>query len=66
VSEKNAVTGINTLTEVAMVVEESRRPSFGMRRLSMVGRGYHTEEDVIGFYGIGGLRIVKGKRGSSL
>src|SRR5271163_3870373 len=37
---------------------------FEMRNLSVVGKGYHTEEKVVGFYNIGDRVRFWGKRGA--
>jgi hypothetical protein len=36
---------------------------FAMKNLSIVGKGYHTEETVVGFYNIGD-RVSSGARGA--
>jgi len=37
---------------------------FAMKNLSLVGKGYHTEEKVVGFYNIGDRVKFWGKRGA--
>ena len=37
---------------------------FDMKKLSIVGKDYHTEEHVVGFYNIGDRMKVWGKRGA--
>nr|WP_316656160.1 hypothetical protein [uncultured Gellertiella sp.] len=37
---------------------------FGMKQLSLVGKGYHTEEKVVGFYTVGDHVAFWGSRGA--
>lgn len=64
-SEKNVVVGIyGTHTEAETAVKELQRSNFNMKQLSIVGRGYHTEEHVVGFYNTGDRMMVWGKQGA--
>ena len=49
-----AETAIKTLTNAG----------FAMKQLSVIGKGYHTEEKVVGFYNIGDRMKVWGSRGA--
>jgi hypothetical protein len=40
------------------------KAGFAMKQLSVVGKGYHTEEKVIGFYNIGDRMMFWGSRGA--
>jgi hypothetical protein len=45
-------------------VKKLTSASFEMKNLSVVGKGYHTEEKVVGFYNIGDRIKFWGKRGA--
>ena len=50
-SEHNAVVGVyNSHTEAEAAVKELQKSGFDMQKLSIVGKDYHTEEHVIGYY----------------
>ena len=50
-SDQSAAIGVyNTHTEAEAAVKELRRSGFNMKKLSIVGKDYHTEEHVIGYY----------------
>lgn len=64
-SEKNAVVGIyDTHTGAETAIKELQKSNFNMKQLSIVGRGYHTEEHVVGFYNTGDRMKVWGKLGA--
>src|ERR1051325_6631126 len=64
-AESNAVVGIyNSHTEAEATIKELQRSGFDMKKLSIVGKDYHTEEHVIGFYNIGDRMKVWGKLGA--
>jgi uncharacterized membrane protein len=64
-SEQNAVVGIyDTHTGAEAAIKELQRSDFNMKQLSIVGRGTHTEEHVIGFYNTGDRMTVWGKQGA--
>ena len=64
-TENNAVTGIySTHSEAEAAVKTLQRAGFDMQKLSIVGKDYHTEEHVIGFYNIGDRMKVWGKLGA--
>ncbi len=53
-SKQNSVVGIyNTHTEAEAAVKELQKSGFDMKMLSVVGKDYHTEENVVGFYNAG-------------
>ncbi len=53
-SKQNSVVGIyNTHTEAEAAVKELQKSGFDMKKLSVVGKDYHTEENVVGFYNAG-------------
>jgi len=51
-------------TQAEMAVKALAQAGFDMKQLSIVGRGYHTEENVIGFYNSGGRIRFWGKLGA--
>lgn len=64
-AELNAVVGIcNSHTEAESSVKELQRSGFDMKKLSIVGKDYHTEEHVVGYYNTGDRMMVWGKRGA--
>ena len=64
-TENNAVTGIySTHSEAEAAVKTLQRAGFDMQKLSIVGKDYHTEEHVIGYYNTGDRMQFWGKRGA--
>lgn len=64
-AENSAVVGIyNSHTEAEASIKELQRSGFDMKKLSIVGKDYHTEEHVIGYYNAGDRVKVWGKRGA--
>lgn len=64
-NEHNAVVGIfNSHTEAETSIKELQKAGFDMKKLSIVGKDYHTEEHVVGFYNAGDRMSVWGKRGA--
>jgi uncharacterized membrane protein len=45
-------------------VKELQRSGFNMKNLSIVGRDYHTDEHVVGYYNVGDRMKAWGKRGA--
>jgi len=45
-------------------VKKLTAAGFEMKNLSVVGKGYHTEEKVVGFYNVGDRIMFWGKRGA--
>jgi hypothetical protein len=53
-AENNAVVGVyNTHTEAEASIKKLQRSGFDMKKLSIVGKDYHTEEHVVGYYNAG-------------
>lgn len=53
-SEQNAVVAIyNTHTEAEAAIKELKRAAFNITKLSIVGKDYHTDEHVVGYYNTG-------------
>ena len=64
-SEKNSVVAIyNTHTEAESAVKELQRAGFDMKKLSIVGKDYRTEEHVVGYYTAGSRMKYWGKLGA--
>jgi hypothetical protein len=63
--EKSAVVAIyDTHGEAEQAIRELQRSGFDMTKLSIVGKDYHTEEDVVGYYTAGDRMKNWGARGA--
>jgi len=64
-AENNAVVRVyDPHTETELTVKELQRSGFDMNKLSIVGKDYHTEERVIGYYNAGDRMQVWGEMAS--
>jgi len=64
-SEKNSVVAIfNIHTEAEAAVKELQKAGFDMKKLSIVGKDYHSEEHVVGYYNTGDRVKYWGKLGA--
>ncbi len=64
-SEKNvAVAVFNTHTEAEAAVNELQKSGFPIKKLSIVGKDYRTEEHVVGYYNTGDRMKYWGKLGA--
>lgn len=64
-AENSAVVGIyDSHTEAEAIIKELQRSGFDMKKLSIVGKDYHSEEHVIGYYNVGDRMKVWGKLGA--
>src|ERR1022692_4431693 len=64
-SDKNAVIAIyETHAQADEALKELQRSGFDMRKLSIVGKDYHTEEHVVGYYNAGDRMKRWGKTGA--
>jgi hypothetical protein len=61
---KAAVAVYNTHTEAESAIKELQKSGFDMKHLSIVGKGYHSEENVVGFYNTGDRMKYWGKQGA--
>ena len=53
-NNNNSVVAIfNGHTEAEAAIKELQKDGFDMKKLSIVGRDYHTEEHVVGYYNLG-------------
>ena len=59
-----AVAIFNTHGEAENAVKELQKSGFDMKKLSIVGKDYHTEEQVVGFYHTGDRMKHWGKMGA--
>jgi uncharacterized membrane protein len=64
-ADQNAVVAIyNTHTEAEEAVRELQRSGFDMQQLSIVGKDYHTEDHVVGYYTTGDRMKAWGRMGA--
>jgi hypothetical protein len=64
-SEINSVVAIyNTHSQAEETVKELQRSGFDMKKLSIVGKDYHTDEHVVGYYNTGDRMKYWGKLGA--
>jgi hypothetical protein len=64
-SKVNSVVAIyQTHTEADQAVKELQRGGVDMHKLSIVGKGYHTDEQVVGYYNTGDRMKYWGKTGA--
>ena len=64
-SEKNSAVAIfNTHTEAEEAVKELQKAAFDMKKLSIVGKDYHSDEHVVGYYNTGDRVKYWGKLGA--
>ena len=63
-SESNAVVAIfKSNAEAETVVTELHRAGLDMKKISIVGRDYHTNENIVGYYNAGDRMKFWGKMG---
>jgi hypothetical protein len=63
--DTNAVIAVyETHTGAENAVNELQRSGFDMKKLSVVGKGYHTDEQVVGYYNAGDRMKHWGKLGA--
>jgi hypothetical protein len=63
--EKNSVVAVfGTHADAEAAVKELQRSGWDMKKLSIVGREYHTEEHVVGYYNAGDRMKYWGKLGA--
>src|SRR5512135_3395220 len=64
-SKENAgVVILSTHVEAEKAVKELQHSGFDMKQLSIVGRDYHTDEQVVGYYNTGDRMKYWGKQGA--
>ena len=66
-SETNSVVAIyETHSQAEEAVKELQRSGFDMKKMSIVGKDYHTDEHVVGYYNTGDRMKYWGKHGRLL
>ena len=64
-SEKNSVVAIfQSHDQAEDAVRELQKDGFDMKKLSIVGKDYHTDEHVVGYYNTGDRMLYWGKLGA--
>ena len=64
-TKMNAVVAIyDSHSQAEEAVKELQRSGIDMKKLSIVGRDYHTEEQVVGYYNTGDRMKAWGKLGA--
>jgi len=64
-SEKNVVVAtFNAHTEAEAAIKELQKSGYPMKKLSIIGKDYHTEEHVVGYYNTGDRMKYWGKLGA--
>ena len=64
-SETNSVIAIyETHSQAEEAVKELQRSGFDMKKMSIVGKDYHTDEHVVGYYNTGDRMRYWGKQGA--
>jgi hypothetical protein len=64
-SDPAAVVAVySTHPEAEAAVKELQKEGFNMKKLSVVGKGYHTDEQVVGYYNAGDRMKYWGKTGA--
>lgn len=62
--EKAAIAVYDTHSQAEEAVKELQKSAFDMKKLSIVGKGYHSEENVVGYYSTGDRMKFWGKAGA--
>jgi hypothetical protein len=63
--DKNSVVAIfDHHTQAEAAVKSLQKAGFDMKDLSIVGKGYHTEENVVGYYNAGDRMLYWGELGA--
>ena len=60
----SVVATFKTHDQAEEAVKQLQNSDFDMKLLSIVGRGYHTEENVVGYYNVGDRMLYWGSRGA--
>jgi uncharacterized membrane protein len=64
-SKDDSVVAIySTHTAAEEAVKELQKAGFDMKKLSIVGRDYHTDEQVVGYYNVGDRMKLWGEKGA--
>ena len=64
-TDKNAVAAVyDTHIQAEEAIKELQKAGFDIKKLSIVGKGYHTDEHVVGYYNTGDRMKYWGKLGA--
>jgi hypothetical protein len=64
-TNENAIVAVyNDHVQAEQAVDQLKRAGFDMTKLSIVGKDYHTEENVVGYYNAGDRMKYWGKMGA--
>ena len=63
-ADNSMVAIYDTHTQAEEAVKNLQKAGFDMKRLSIIGRDYHTEDRVVGYYNTGDRMKAWGKRGA--
>ena len=64
-SEMNSVVAVyKTHSAAEEAIKELQRSGFDMKKMSIVGKDYHTDEQVVGYYNAGDRMMYWGKMGA--
>jgi uncharacterized membrane protein len=64
-NKNNSIVAIySTHTAAEAAIKELQQSGFDMKKLSIVGRDYHTDEHVVGYYNVGDRMKAWGKTGA--
>src|SRR5579872_1523956 len=63
-SKDSVVAVYHTHPEAEQAIKELQRGGIDMKKLSIVGKGYHTDEQVVGYYNTGDRMKYWGKVGA--
>jgi hypothetical protein len=64
-SDRNSVVSIfDSHIQAEAAVKELKRSSFDIKKLSIIGKDYHTDEHVVGYYNTGDRMMYWGKQGA--
>ena len=63
-TKNSCVATFYTHTDAESAIKELQRSGFDMKKLSIVGKDYHTEEHVVGYYNAGDRMKYWGKLGA--
>ena len=62
--ENNCAAILDTHLDAEKAVKELQKSGFDMKKISILGKDYHTEEDVVGYYNTGDRMKKWGKLGT--
>ena len=62
--EKSVVAVFNTHTDAEAAIKEIQKAGFNMKNLSIIGKDFHSEEHVVGYYNSGDRIKFWGKLGA--